>query len=299
MPPQEDLTWPEWRALHNAEADRRQALRGGLAQQRAVQDMRRTVQDMSALFGGQAGPSPGEAAAQVADPARPAGGVDVQGRLPHPAVPMDEEDSLPSSAGSLSQEDMAALENGQEPDDEPQVISVGPSPSTSGSGHLSSAERKRARAAEKKKAEAERRKADKMVKIGYGTPAPRGTGRPLRGRGKHSRGGRSRHESGPDFQVQQAPAPHVTPSSPLRAFPMLPGSSPSPRPFTPPPSTSGVSVPVLPAGAERQGDGQLAGDPPALEQEDAQAADDQLGPHSLVPLPHQDIQLARLEVSLT
>ena len=148
---------------------------------RREQVARRSAQD---LAGGQVDPEPGEAADQVLFPplaalsaapnAGPGAGTNatVQGG---PAIPMDEDDSQPSSVGSFSPEDYAALEGviGQ-CDDEPLLVSPG-GPDYS---MLSPSERKKAlaaaRASEKKRFLAQKRRAEKAAKVGNGVPANRG-----------------------------------------------------------------------------------------------------------------------------
>ena len=314
MSPLKSISWSELKILREAESRRLAALREAQAQQRAVLDL-------SNVFGGPAGPSQDEAAAQVADPQGlvPGDQARVQGGPSQPVqpVPMEEEDSLPSSVGSLSQEDLSAMEGGQvpgvgeEPDDEPQIISVAHvSPASRPDfSSLSNSEKRRARAAEKR--------AEKKNKIRDGTPANRGKSFPRGRGGKSSRGGRNRSDSGSDSQSQQA----STSQSPRRAFPMLARPSPSPsRPVTPAPvvqpdqprpSTSGAdrsepqlfgagknSTPAAPVGVKRQGAALHAREPPAIEQEDAQAAGNPLVVRR-VSLPYQDHRLASLEVRLT
>ena len=75
---------------------------------RVVQDLFRGQDvpppgDADVRVGGQVVPPPGDAAVPSAGPS-----AAVQARLP--PVPMDEEDSLSSSVGSLAPEDYAALE---------------------------------------------------------------------------------------------------------------------------------------------------------------------------------------------
>ena len=287
--------------------ERMEALRREQVERRAVQD----------LFGGQAGPPPGDAVAQVMNPPRAAPSAAVQGRLP--PVPMDEEDSLPSSVGSLSPEDYAALEGAQgQLDDEPLILSEGLSDHST----LSSSERKKARAAEKRRFEAEKRRADKAAKIGYGTPGPRGGRAHTRGGGRGKRGGGGRAVSALETQAQQAPAPHSPLPSPQRAFPLLhramssPSRSSSPTPTAqqqteqPVPSSSGMSRsepqhscgagessnPSGPVVAEGQGAAESVGPPQVPGQEAAQVAGH---PVRHVSLPSQDPQIASLQVRLT
>ena len=204
---------------------------------------RRGAQD---LRGVQVDPQPGDADAQVMFPpiaaqsAPPTAGPSVgtsaavQGRLP--SVPMDEEDSLPSSVGSYSPEDYAALEGvlGQ-CDDEPLIVGE----SVPDHSMLSASEKKKAlaaaRAAEKKRHAAQKRRADRAAKIGNGTPANRGRA-PTRG-GSGGRRGGGRAVSVLETHAQSAPVPRSPLPSPQVAFPQLyRAMAPSSRSATPPPT---------------------------------------------------------------
>ena len=278
---------------------------------------RRGAQD---LRGVQVDPHPGDADAQVMFPpvaALSAGPCAVvQGRPP--PVPMDSEDSLPSSMGSLSPEDYAALEalegaQGQH-DDEPLILSEG----LSKPSMLSSSERKKAlaaaRAAEKKRFAAAKRRADKAAKVPYGTPASRGRA-PTRGGGGSKRGGGGRAGTALETPAQQAPAPHShLPSSQL-VFPLLHRAmSSSSRSTSPPPtaqqqteqptqSTSEMdrSAPQHSCEAGEElvvAEGQEAAGPAEAHQvPDQEAA--QVAGVERVSLPSQDLQLANLQVRLT
>ena len=199
---------------------------------------RRGAQD---LRGVQVDPHPGDADAQVMFPpvaALSAGPCAVvQGRPP--PVPMDSEDSLPSSMGSLSPEDYAAVEALEgalgQCDDEPLIVgeSVPEHPM------LSASEKKKAlaaaRAAEKKRRAAQKRRADRAAKIGNGTPANRGRA-PTRG-GSGGRRGGGRAVSVLETHAQSAPVPRSPLPSPQVAFPQLyRAMAPSSRSATPPPT---------------------------------------------------------------
>ena len=284
-----------------------EVLSRGRVEHRAVQD----------LFGGQAGSPPGVAAVQAQNPPRAAlnaGPSAVQGRPP--PVPMDEEDSLPSSMGSLSPEDYAALEalegaQGQH-DDEPLILSEG----LSKPSMLSSSERKKAlaaaRAAEKKRFAAAKRRADKAAKVPYGTPASRGRA-PTRGGGGSKRGGGGRAGTALETPAQQAPAPHSPLPSSQLVFPLLHRAmSSSSRSTSPPPTAQqqteqptqsttemGRSDPQHSCEAGEElvvAEGQEAAEPVEPPQvPDQEAA--QVAGH--VSLPSQDLQLANLQVRLT
>ena len=310
---------------------------------RREQVARRAAQD---LIGEQVGPPPVDAAVQVMYPAAvqvmypplvapgaapsaalsaapsAAPSAAVQGRLP--PVPMDE-DSLPSSVGSLSPEDYAALEGVQgQFDDEPVILSEG----VSDHSMLSASEKKKAlaaaRAAEKKRLAAAKRRADRAAKIGYGTPATRGRVS-IRGGGGGKRGGGGRAVSAPETQVQQAPAPHSPLPSPRTAFPLLhramssSSRSSSPPPTAqqqagqPEPSTSGTSRsepqhscgtgessdPPEPVVAEGQDAAESVEPSQVPGQEAAQVAGHPVVPVRHVSLPSQDPRLASLQVRLT
>ena len=224
------------------------------------QATRRAAQDLSGV-GVQVDPQPGDADAQVVFPpvaapgdaeaqvmlppiaagsASPSAGPSVgtsaavQGRLP--SVPMDEEDSLPSSVGSYSPDDYAALEGvlGQ-CDDEPFIVAEG-APDYS---MLSASERRKAlaadRAAEKKRQAAQKRRAERAAKIGNGTPANRG--RTPRGGSRGRRGG-DRAVSVLETHAQSVPVPRSPLPSPEVAFPQLHRVlASSSRAATPPPTS--------------------------------------------------------------
>ena len=279
------------------------------------------------LFGGQVVPPPGDAAVPSAGPS-----AAVQGRLP--PVPMDEEDSQPSSVGSLSPEDYAALEGAQgQHDDEPLLVSEGP-PDYS---MLSSSEKKKAlaaaRAAEKKRFLAQKRRAEKAAKIGNGVPANRGR-TPTRGGGGGRRGGGSRAVSVLETHAQSAPVPRPPLPSTQEAFPLLhramslssgsaspPPAAPSGSTSSPPAAQQQTEQPTQSTSgkvrSEPQHSGEAGESSDSLEVMVAQGQEESVGPHQvpgqevaqvaghpLVPvrhlsLPSQDLQLASLQVSLT
>ena len=320
-------SWSELGMIQGIE--RMEALRREQVARRAAQD----------LNGEQVGPPPGDAAVQVMFPplaapsaapsaapiAGPSAGTSaaVQGGLP--PVPMDEEDSLPSSVGSFSPEDYAALEGALgQCDDEPLILSE----SVSDHSMLSASEKKKAlaaaRAAEKKRFAAQKRRADKAAKIGNGVPANRGR-TPTRGGGGGRRGGGGRAVSVLETHAQPAPAPLSPLPSSRVAFPLLhramsSSSGPTSPPLTaqqqteqPAQSTSGMgrsepqhsgeaggssdSLEVVVA--EGQENAESVGPPQVPDQEAAQVAGHPLVPVQHVSLPSQDLQLASLQVRLT
>ena len=300
---------------------------------------RRTAQD---LGGVQADPQPGDVAAQVMFPpiaalsappnAGPSVGTSaaVQGRLP--SVPMDEEDSLPSSVGSYSPEDYAALEGviGQ-CDDEPLIVSEG-APDYS---MLSASEKKKAlaaaRAAEKKRFLAQKRRADRAAKIGNGTPANRGRA-PTRG-GSGGRRGGGRAVSVLETHAQSTPVPRSPLPSPQVAFPQLHKVlASSSRSATPPPTDQqqteqpGSSTPRMDRSEPQHSEAGGGSDslelvvpegPEAAVVAEGQEGVESVGPHQVpgqeaaqvagyplvsarhLSLPSQDLQLASLQVRLT
>ena len=317
----------------------------GIERMEALHHEQVTRRAAQGLNGGQADPQPGDAAAQVMFPpiaalsaapnAGPSVGTSaaVQGGLP--SVPMDEEDSLPSSVGSFSPEDYAALEGvlGQ-CDDEPLILSE----SVSDHSMLSASEKKKAlaaaRAAEKKRFAAQKRRADRAAKIGNGTPANRGR-TPTRG-GSGGRRGGGRAVSVLETHAQSAPVPRSPLPSSQVAFPQLHRAmASSSRSATPPPTDQqqteqpGPSTPRM--GRSEPQHSEAGGSSDSLEQAVAGGSSDSLelvvaeGPeavepvehpqapdpepaqvagHPLVParhlsLPSQDPQLASLQVRLT
>ena len=292
--------------------------------------------DPAVRAGGQAALPPGEADAQVMFPpvavesaaphAGPSVGTSaaVQGRLP--PVPMDEEDSLPSSVGSYSPEDYAAL---AQCDDEPLIVLEG-GPDYS---MLSASEKKKAlaaaRSAERKRQAALKRRVDRQARIGNGTPANRG-GRPTRGGNGGKRGG-GRTVSVPETHAQSAPVPRSPLPSLEAAFPQLHRAmAASSRSATPPPTEQqaeqpGPSIPRMgrsePQHSEAGGssglelvvaegseatvvveghEGAEAARPhQAPGQEVAQEVGQPLVPSRHLALPSQDLQLANLQVRLT
>ena len=295
--------------------------------------------DPAVRAGGQAALPPGEADAQVMFPpvavesaaphAGPSVGTSaaVQGGLP--PVPMDEEDSLPSSVGSYSPEDYAALEGvlGQ-CDDEPLIVSEG-GPDYS---MLSASEKKKAlaaaRAAERKRQAAQKRRADRQARIGNGTPANRGR-HPTRG-GSGGRRGGGRTVSVPETHAQSAPVPRSPLPSLEAVFPQLHRAMAASRSATPPPTEQqaeqpGPSIPRMgrsePQHSEAGGSSDLelvvaegseatvvveghegaeaARPHQAPGQEVAQEVGQPLVPSRHLALPSQDLQLANLQVRLT
>ena len=324
------------------EAERMEALQHEQVMRRAAQG----------LHGGQAEPQPGTAAqaqpgtavqamfppiaaVSAAPEAGPSVGTSaaVQGGLP--SVPMDEEDSLPSSVGSYSPADYAALEQFVgHCDDEPLIVCE----SVSDYSMLSASEKKKAlaaaRAAERKRQAALKRRAERSARIGGGVPANRGRA-PNRG-GNGGRRGGGRAISVQENHAQSAPVPRSPLPSPQEAFPELhrhlaasrrsgtpPPSDPQqveqPRPATPRmdrsepqhseagESSSSVEQ-VVARGRSGPSGLEVAEIPEAVEPvEHPQAPDPepaQVAGHPLVParhlaLPSQDPQLAGLQVRLT
>ena len=282
--------------------------------------------DAAVQVGGQVVLPPGDAAVPSAGPS-----AAVQGRLP--PVPMDEEDSQPSSMGSLSPEDYAAVEGAQgQLDDESLLASEG------GPDHsmLSNSERKKAlaaaRAAERKRLQAQKRRAEKAARIGNGVPANRGR-TPTRGNHGGRRGGGSR--AVPVLEIDPHPAPVSRPPLPSQeVFPLLHRAmSLSRRSASSPPATQQQSEQPAQstAGMNRSGpqhNGEAGGSSDSLEvmvaeeeeaavvarrqegaesvglhpvpgQEAAQVAGQPLVPARHLSLPSQDLQLASLQVRLT